>query len=298
MSTDKVDSEVPSPVSGTLTEILVEEGDTVDVGAVLARVGDAPAGGGEAPAEQAEAPEAPAEQAPAPEAPAPEQPAPEEPAPEEPAPAPAAEARARPGAARTCAGQPRPGARAGPASQGAPATNGAPASNGGRLLSPVVRRLITEHGLDPAAISGTGPGGRITRNDVLAVLDKGGSQAPAAPAAPARPAAPAQPAAAPQAAAPAAPAPAPAAPQPVARAGERDTTVPLTNIRRRTAEHMVRSKATSAHVYASIEVDFEGVERVRRGRRRTRSRRPRASASPTCRSSAGPSSTPSASSPR
>ncbi len=125
-----------------------------------------------------------------------------------------------------------------------------------------MRRLIAENDLDPAAIAGTGPGGRITRNDVLSVLDQGGGQAPA-PAAPAQPAAPARPAAA-------APAPAPAtapAPQPVARAGERDTAIPHTNIRRRTAEHMVRSLSTSAHVYASIEVDFEGVERARSAER-------------------------------
>ena len=254
VSTDKVDSEVPSPVSGTLTEILVPEGDTVDVGAVLARVGDAPAGGGDAGtgrAGRAEAP--PAEEAPAAEAPA----APAEPV----APAPAA-AQPAPAPEQAPAPEPVPVAAA-PAPAPAP---GAPASNGGRLLSPVVRRLINENNLDPAAIPGTGPGGRITRNDVLTVLDKGGAQAPAAPAQPAaQPAAPAAQPAAPaapaQAAAPA-PAPAPAA-QPVARAGERDTAVPHTNIRRRTAEHMTRSKATSAHVYASIEVDFEGVERAR-----------------------------------
>jgi 2-oxoglutarate dehydrogenase E2 component (dihydrolipoamide succinyltransferase) len=137
-----------------------------------------------------------------------------------------------------------------------------------------VRRLISENNLDPGAIPGTGPGGRITRNDVLAVLDQGGgaaaAQAPAPAAAPSEaPATAPAPTAAP--AQPAAPAPAPAAPaaapQPVARAGERDTTIPHTNIRRRTAEHMIRSKQTSAHVYASIEVDFEGVERVRSAER-------------------------------
>lgn len=244
VSTDKVDSEVPSPVSGTLSEILVQEGDTVDVGTVLARVGD-----GGAPAAPAEAEEEPApaeaEESPAPEAeaPAPEAPAPEAPSqPETPAPA---------------AAQPAPGPAAAPA---APAPQQAPAgeapSPNGRLLSPVVRRLISENDLDPASITGTGPGGRITRNDVLAVLDRGG--APAAPEAPVVPAAPA---------APAAPArPAPAA-QPVARAGERDTVIPHTNIRRRTAEHMITSKQTSAHVYASIEVDFEAVEQVRAAER-------------------------------
>jgi pyruvate dehydrogenase E2 component (dihydrolipoamide acetyltransferase) len=218
VSTDKVDSEVPSPVSGVLSEILVPEGDTVDVGVVLARVGDAPAAGGEA--------------------------------------APAAGGEAAPADA---------GQEAAPAP--APAAEGAPASNG-RLLSPVVRRLISENSLDPAAIQGTGPGGRITRNDVLKALDEGAAAAAAAPAAPAPAPAPAtQPA--PAAAAPAAAAPAPvaAAPRPQPRAGERDTSIPHTNIRRRTAEHMTRSLATSAHVYASIEVDFEGVDRVRAAQR-------------------------------
>jgi 2-oxoglutarate dehydrogenase E2 component (dihydrolipoamide succinyltransferase) len=268
VSTDKVDSEVPSPVSGVLSEILVPEGETVDVGVVLARIGDAPAGEGEAAAPAAEP--APAE----PEAPAqPEAPA--EPEAEATAPAaesvgqqpgPPQEAPAPPAAPASPAPAPAPQPPAAPApAPAAPATEGAPASNG-RLLSPVVRRLISENNLDPAAIVGTGPGGRITRNDVLSVLDQGGAvAAPAAPAEPAAPAAPVQPAPAP--AAPAAgPAP-PQAAQPLARAGERDTSIAHTNIRRRTAEHMVRSKQTSAHVYASIEVDFEGVERVRTAER-------------------------------
>ena len=277
VSTDKVDSEVPSPVSGVLSEILVPEGETVDVGVVLARIGDAPAGEGDAPAPAAEQPpaeapaepeapaeaEAPAEPEPPTEGEAPDQPVPgaesvaEQPEPRQEAPvAPAAQAPA--------------GATAAPeapaAAPAAPATEGAPASNG-RLLSPVVRRLISENNLDPAAIVGTGPGGRITRNDVLSVLDQGGAVAAApAPAAPAQPEAPAQPA--PTQPAPAQPtAPAAPAAQPVARAGERDTPIAHTNIRRRTAEHMIRSKQTSAHVYASIEVDFEGVERVRSAER-------------------------------
>jgi pyruvate dehydrogenase E2 component (dihydrolipoamide acetyltransferase) len=270
VSTDKVDSEVPSPVSGVLSEILVPEGDTVDVGVVLARVGDAPAAGGEAaPADAGQ--EAPAqEQAPPDgeqpaaeeqEAPAPAEPPPAEPsaapapAADQPAPAPAAAPPAEPPAAEPAAPAP------------APAAEGAPASNG-RLLSPVVRRLISENSLDPAAIQGTGPGGRITRNDVLKALDEGAAAAAAAPAAPAQAPAPAtQPAPAPAAPAAAAPAPVAAAPRPQPRAGERDTSIPHTNIRRRTAEHMTRSLATSAHVYASIEVDFEGVDRVRAAQR-------------------------------
>jgi 2-oxoglutarate dehydrogenase E2 component (dihydrolipoamide succinyltransferase) len=130
------------------------------------------------------------------------------------------------------------------------------------VLSPVVRKLLTDNNLDPSTIQGTGAGGRITRNDVLAALDSratGGAPA-AAPPQPAQ-AQPAQPAAAP--AQPSAPAPAAAAPAPAARAGERDTAIPFSNIRRRTAEHMVRSLATSAHTLVATEVDYENVEKVR-----------------------------------
>ena len=247
VSTDKVDSEVPSPVSGELTEILVAEGDTVDVGVVLAVIGDAGAAPAEAPA--AEAPPAepeapPAEPAAEPEAPSAEAPAPEEAPAEEPE-APAAEAEAP---------APAPEPAAAPAAA-------APAEGGkGRLLSPVVRRLVAEHGLDPATIKGTGVGGRITRNDVLAAAD--GQPAGAAPA-PAAAAPAAAPSAAPAAAAPAAPAARPT-PEPMVRSGERDTLIPHSNIRKRSAEHLRRSLDTSAHVYASIEVDYEAVEKVRR----------------------------------
>ncbi|HVJ96535.1 MAG TPA: dihydrolipoamide acetyltransferase family protein, partial [Acidimicrobiia bacterium] len=118
------------------------------------------------------------------------------------------------------------------------------ASNGDALVtSPVVRRLITEQGLDAGSIRGTGEGGRITRNDVLDAA-KARGPAPVAPQS--------APAAAPQ-----------AAPAPAVR-GQGDELVPFDNIRRRTAEHMVRSLATSAHVYTSVRVDFERVERVRR----------------------------------
>jgi pyruvate dehydrogenase E2 component (dihydrolipoamide acetyltransferase) len=274
VSTDKVDSEVPSPVSGVISEILVPEGETVDVGEVLARIGDSAAGGGEA----APAEAAPAEEAPADEAPADEAPADEGPADEGPPPAPQAEAPPAPAAAASdatgpiqpqtpapAAEQPTPGPEQAPA--GAPAPSNGEAPSGAKLLSPVVRRLIGENNLDPAQIPGTGPGGRITRNDVLTAIDKGAA-APAQPA-PAQPAAPPPQAPAPQAPAPAAPAAAAKAPapQPMAQPGERDTVIPHTNIRRRTAEHMLRSTQVSAHVYASIEVDFEAVDRARRAAR-------------------------------
>ncbi len=231
VSTDKVDSEVPSPMSGTLVEIKVPEGETVDVGVVLAVIGDAGAAPAAAPAAAAEA-----EATPAP-----------EPEPENAAPAAEPEAAAAPEAA---APPPPPPPPAEPAAAPTPA---APAA-AGRLLSPVVRRLIAEHDLDPATIQGTGVGGRITRKDVLAAADgKPRAAAPAAAAAPAT--------------APAAAAPSRPTPEPFERSTERDTVVPLSNIRKRTAEHMRRSLDTSAHVYASIEVDYEAVDQVRRAER-------------------------------
>ena len=225
VSTDKVDTEVPAPASGVLSEIRVQEGETVDVGTVLAVLGD---GAGAAPAA---APAAPAEPAPAP-APAPAAPAP--------APAPAAAAPAL--------------AAAAPAPAPAPAAPApAPAATGGALLSPLVRRLIEENGLDPATIAGTGVGGRITREDVLDVIDARASAAPvvAAPSA--------------AAVAPAAPRSRPAPPSsgPM-RPGSGDTVEPLNKIRRMTGDHMVMSMATSPHSITMVEVDYEAVERVRR----------------------------------
>ncbi len=242
VSTDKVDSEVPSPSSGYVAEILVPEGETVAVGTVLARISDkAPGGNGAAPAEAAPEPAAKAEPDP------------------EPAPEPEPEVETEP------EDQPEPEAAAPPAKAPAAATppQASPPSSGGggALLSPVVRKLIAEHDLDLAQIQGTGVGGRITRNDVLKVVDTGSASRPAA--APADKTAPGQP----PAEAPAAPAPArPAAPAPV-RSGERDEVIPFSRIRRVTAEHMVRSKATSAHTVVVVEVDYSGVEMVRRARK-------------------------------
>jgi pyruvate dehydrogenase E2 component (dihydrolipoamide acetyltransferase) len=255
VSTDKVDTEVPSPVSGVLTEIRVQEGDTVDVGTVIAVVGDADGAAAEAPAAEAEpAPES----APAPEA-APEPEPAAEPAAAAPEPAPASPAP-----------PPPPPAPAAPAAPTAPAATPATAQAGdNRLLSPVVRRLVNEHGLDPDAITGSGPGGRITRDDVLDHIDATGANrqdpaaaaAPPAPAAPSAPAAPAAPSAPAKAAASSAPRPAASAPSVVA--GERDTTVPLSKIRRLTGDHMVMSKATSPHAFSVVEIDFANVDVVR-----------------------------------
>jgi 2-oxoglutarate dehydrogenase E2 component (dihydrolipoamide succinyltransferase) len=261
VSTDKVDTEVPSPAGGVISEILVPEGDTVDVGTVIARVGES-AGG--APAADAGAPaEAPApapEAAPAPAAEAaPASAPPAAPAPgTENEPAPAAEVET-------------PAAPAAPASSPAPATAAAAPSNGdadGLVLSPVVRRLIADNNLDPRSITGTGLGGRITRADVEKAIQEGRGSvaAPAAPSAPAARPAPAPAATGPApAAAAVATTPRVAAPRP--RAGTGDTREAFNRIRKMTAEHMVMSKQTSPHVLTAVEVDFENVERVRRRHR-------------------------------
>jgi len=214
ISTDKVDTEVPSPGSGTVTEILVREGETVDVGTLLARIG----GSAAAPATPA-APEP-------------------EPVAAEPAPAPAPAA-------------PEPVAAA-PSSE-----------NGKAFVSPVVARIASEHGVDPSAVQGTGRGGRVTKQDILAYVESG-PPTPAAPAPPA-PAAPAAPAPAAPAAPAAQPAPPKPAPAPVAAAEpvEGETVEPMTAMRRGIAEHMRRSLDTSAHVTSAIEVDMSKVVAAR-----------------------------------
>ncbi len=270
VSTDKVDTEVPSPVAGTLTEIRVNEGDTVPVGTVIAVVGAANAA--VAPAPGASAPAPVAQPAPAP-APAPVA---------QPAPAPAPAPPPAPAPAPAPVAQPAPAPAARPAAAVATATRTAIAPNvSNKLLSPVVRRLVADHGIDVNALVGTGPGGRITREDVLDFIDRTGST-PGAPA-PVLQAAPAPQVSATQTApaAPAtvAPAPAPApqvaripAPAPVAASApptkftapsERETVLPLTKIRKLTASHMIMSQAVSAHAFSVVEVDYANVDATR-----------------------------------
>jgi len=259
VSTDKVDSEVPSPASGYLTEILVPEGETVDVGTKVAVLGDSPGGAAAEPAAPAAEPA---------EAPAPEpEPAPEPAAAPGPGAAPA-EPPPAPEPAPAPAPTPEPVAEAAPAAPSAPAP----------LLSPVVRGLLADAGVDPSEVTGTGIGGRITRSDVEDHLRaRAAAPAEAAPAPAAEPApAPTPPApAAPAPAAAAAPAPSPSRPAPpparvtaaAAAAVGTSSTLALNKIRRITADHMVHSLQTSAHAYVSTEVDYEGVERVRRANR-------------------------------
>ena len=204
VSTDKVDSEVPSPYDGVLLEILVNEGDTVPIGTPLARIGE-------------------------------------------------------------------PGAQAAPSSAAAqvsetnePATELAsvaapPAGNGqpGVLLSPVVRRMAAEKGIDLAAVAGSGAGGRIRREDVEQAIAAQPVAAAAVAAPPATIPAPA-----------AAPAPAAVtAPKPAASVSPGDEVVKLSRMRLITADLMVKSLKTSAHVWTSVEVDFEHVEQVRQRHR-------------------------------
>ncbi len=237
VSTDKVDSEVPSPAEGVLSEIIVQEGDTVDVGERLAVINGDGAGSASAPA---------ATEAPAPhsEAPAPAPPAAAAPA--APAPAPAAPVASAPSA---------------PEAVSIATASPSVSSGNGQVLSPVVRKLMNENGIDPSQVTGTGLGNRITRDDVEAVIaGRSGTQTAPAQTAPA----PAPAAPAPAAQAPAAPSSPPLATQAPSRADGRDEVVPFTNIRRRTAEHMVRSKATSPHTLMVKEADYERVEQVRR----------------------------------
>jgi len=235
VSTDKVDSEVPSPATGYVAEIKVPEGETVDVGTVLVVLSDQPpSGGSAAPSAEADAP------AGAP--PAAEPPAPELAVEAAPVPVVAAPPPVTPASAPVAAPAPAPVAAPAPATVAAP---------GGVLLSPLVRRLVEEHGLDPAGIPGTGVGGRITRDDVLAVIDARAAGGAAGP--------PVAASVASQAASPV------AASAPVSAVSTRgDAELPFSNIRRRTGEHMVMSKSVSPHVITAIEVDYERVERARR----------------------------------
>jgi pyruvate dehydrogenase E2 component (dihydrolipoamide acetyltransferase) len=230
VSTDKVDSEVPSPYDGVLLEILVNEGDTVPVGTAIARIGEP----GAASASTA-------------------------------TPAPAATATAVPAAAATpTAAAPAAGVSetdepvTGPAAA-ASAGNGQP----GVLLSPVVRRMAAEKGIDLTAVPGSGGGGRIRREDVEQAIAAQPTAAAPAAAAPAPPATVSAPATAPAAA----PAPAVAAPKPAASVSPGDEVVKLSRMRLITADLMVKSLKTSAHVWTSVEVDFEHVEQVRQQHR-------------------------------
>ena len=239
ISTDKVDAEIPSPQSGTLVEVRIQEGETVEVGTIVALIdteGGAPAVA--EPAEMAEpAPAMPpiaADQTPAPDA--------------EPAPSPSAPA---------------------------PSEDGAPQLAEDRLRTkstPVVRRIAEEHGIAIRDVPGTGNAGRVTKQDILSFIEGGGAAAQPTVAPSTEPApAVAQPAAPVPAAQPAAA----AAPSdlwtafygevqhPEFPVREGDQVEPMDKIRRLTAEHMVLAKRVAPHVHSFIEIDFSRVDRIR-----------------------------------
>ena len=241
ISTDKVDTEVPSPGTGVVQQIIHQEGETVPVGERIAVIGapgaapaEQPSGDGAAPAAEAEAP------------------------PEPPA---TAEAAAESDAVSS-ADAPAPTAPPEPAPAEAPV----PANGDGKsFVSPVVARIAGEHGVDISQVQGTGRGGRVTKKDILGFIESGGEGEAAAPAA-APPVAPPAPETAPAPAPPEAqPAPtaAPPTPAPAAEVEEGESEEPMTAMRKGIAEHMRRSLDTSAHVTSAIEVDLSRVVAIR-----------------------------------
>ena len=254
ISTDKVDAEIPSPSAGVLKEIKVSEGQTVPIQTV---VGVIDAAGGAVAAAPVSVPAPPPAKAAAP-APA-----------SKPAPSVAASA-------------PRPAAVPPPAPAAAPVAP-SPSKDGGRIhSSPLVRRMAKEHGIDLSAVQGTGAGGRISKQDIEALLAGGGAAASeaeegtySAPAPAPAPAAVSRPAPPPVAPAPAAPAGAPAAhgtqylpalqlgvPRERLYFGNYEVQ-PLSVMRQKIAEHMVASKHVSPHVYSVDEIDMSKVAALR-----------------------------------
>ena len=231
IATDKVDTEVPAALTGRLVEILVPEGETVTVNTVVGRI--AAEGEAWAPGETPGAAPETDDAADAADAPGTGD-APVEAAPEPPVPSVDGE-DAPPEAVRR---QPR--------------------------SSPLVRRMAREHGVDLADVPGTGEGGRVSKQDMLAFLEDrkaapAETKAPPAAPEPEAPAAPTPPAAEPEDAA-AAPVPGPPA-VPVTQEGDRAE--PITHMRRSIADHMVRSRRTSAHVTTVFEVDMSRVVAIR-----------------------------------
>ena len=209
ISTDKVDTEIPSPFAGTLQQILVQEDETVAVGSPLAKIGSGSPAPAEAPSEES----APEEPASAEETSAPE------PA-EEPAPAPAAEEQT---------------SKPEPAPEKAPAAPAAPSASDDIYVTPLVRRLAQQQGVDLASVTGTGVGGRIRKEDVLKA-----AEAPAAPTSAAE-----------------------AAPVEVEVSPLRGTTQPMSRLRKVLAERAVASMQSTAQLTTVVEVDVTKLSQYR-----------------------------------
>ena len=279
ISTDKVDAEIPSPAAGVLLEIRAKEGETVEVGSIVALVGEAgeqpsagAASGAQAPAAQpaqpASAPAAASPQAAPASAPPPAQQAQSQPAQQQQAQAPAQQTGASQPQAAEVAGRSydaeRPGARAegqaGGANGGAQAQAAATAGDGRgeqsveelrrTRSSPLVRKIAAEHNIDISRLEGTGASGRVTKNDILSFIESGGALSPEQARGGAAAQAPSQ-------------QPAPAAQAPAVQPAANDRVEPMSVMRRKIAEHMVMSRRTSAHVTTVYEIDMTRVARLR-----------------------------------
>ena len=256
VSTDKVDTEIPSPVAGTLTKILVDEDSTVEVGADLAVIGGS--GGGAAPAEEEPAKEEPkAEEKPA-EQPAAEEPKAEEPKEEKPAEQPKAEKpKEEPKAETTTESAPASASESAPASTKESAPRASSSSDAAAYVTPLVRKLAADNDIDLAQVEGTGIGGRIRKQDVLDAAKTKNQPQESAPAAASE--------------APAASAPATATTQTAVPAGlestvpqsKRGTREKMSRLRKIIAERMVESLQVSAQLTTVVEVDMTKVGRVR-----------------------------------
>jgi 2-oxoglutarate dehydrogenase E2 component (dihydrolipoamide succinyltransferase) len=218
ISTDKIDSEIPAPASGVLQDILVKEGQTVQINTIVAVIGDT---------SSSKASGAPTETKAETKAPPP------------------------PKEAKISSTEGKPGVKEGPAPIAGPVPRpeaeekeeGEEEERDGTRSSPLVRRIAKDHGIELSSLAGKGTGinGRITKRDILSYIEQGGTEKKAAAAQPTAPARPA-------------PVPGPAAPEPIKFAGEVER-VPLTPMRKAIAEHMVLSRRTSAHVTTFFEVD-------------------------------------------
>ncbi len=247
ISTDKVDAEIPSPSAGVLKEIKIPEGQTVPIQTVVAVIDGAGSAAATAPAPAAV------------------------PAAMKPALTPA------PGAAPASVAKPAPAPLPAPAAATAavPQANGTSASSTERVhSSPLVRRMAKEHNIDLTTLEGTGAGGRITKEDIEAVIAGQSGAAPAASASAATPAArptPPPPPAAPVAATPGAPAAHGTQYMPSLQVGVPRERIyfgnyelqPLSVMRQKIAEHMVASKHVSPHVYSVDEIDMTKVAAIR-----------------------------------
>jgi pyruvate dehydrogenase E2 component (dihydrolipoamide acetyltransferase) len=214
ISTDKVDAEIPAPASGVLQEIKVSEGTTVGVNTVVGTI-----------AVDGETAPAPAKAAPA--------------------------APALPPAEKEKKEEKKPAAAPPTETASAPPAQESPAEGEGEeeaRSSPLVRKIAREHGVNLSQVSGTGLGGRITKQDIMAFVERAPASAPAAPSAPP-----------PQAAA-ASSEPRPASPPAPAYPGD---LVPMTNMRKIIAQRMIESRRTSAHVHCMYEVDFTRIVTLR-----------------------------------